>query len=79
MKKIDKMNRKGFTLLEVMVVVAIIVILAGISFINVSDALTRSNASKSAEESRFVTQVQSQGDYIRYSMLSGTPHFSSST
>ena len=76
MKRINKTGKKGFTLLEMMVVVAIIVVLAGISFISVSDAITRSKAHQSNEESRFVTQVQSQADYVRFSMLSGTPRFS---
>lgn len=76
MKKLTKVQKRGFTLIEIMVVVAILVILAGISFINVSDAITRSKAGQSTEESRFVTQVESQTEYIRYSMLSGTPRFS---
>lgn len=76
MKKLRKNNKSGFTLIEMMVVVAIIVILAGLTFINASDSIRKSRNAQSAEESRFVTQVQSQADHIRYSMLSQAPRYS---
>ena len=76
MKRMNKTNRKGFTLLEIMVVVCILCVLAGLSFISVSDAINRSTAMRSAEDSRFVTQVQSQADYIRFSLLSGSARYS---
>ena len=76
MEKINKRDKKGFTLIEMMIVVAILVILASITFINAADAIQRSKNNATAEESRFVTQVQSQADYIRHSMLSGSPRFS---
>jgi|GEM_PF-1714144 len=69
MKLIHKTNRKGFTLLEIMLVVAILVVLASISFINIGDSLEKSNARKSAESSKFVIGVQSETDYIRESIL----------
>ena len=74
-----KSNKSGFTLIEMMVVVAIVVILAGLTFINASEAIHRSKNGQSTEESRFVTQVQSQNDYLRFSLISGTPRFSSAT
>ena len=76
MEKINKRDKKGFTLIEMMIVVAILVILASITFLNAADAIQRSKNNAQAEESRFVTQVQSQADYIRHSMLSGSPRFS---
>lgn len=76
MEKINKRDKKGFTLIEMMIVVAILVILASITFLNATDAIRRSKNNADAEESRFVTQVQSQADYIRHSMLSGSPRFS---
>lgn len=77
MKKINKRDKKGFTLIEMMIVVAILVILASITFFNATDAIRRSKNNADTEESRFVTQVQSQTNYIRYSMLSGSPQYSS--
>ena len=76
MEKINKRDKKGFTLIEMMIVVAILVILASITFLNAAYAIQRSKNNATAEESRFVTQVQSQADYIRHSMLSGSPRFS---
>ena len=76
MEKINKRDKKGFTLIEMMIVVAILVILASITFLNAAEAIQRSKNNATAEESRFVTQVQSQADYIRHSMLSGSPRFS---
>ncbi len=76
MEKINKRDKKGFTLIEMMIVVAILVILASITFLNATDAIRRSRNNAAAEESRFVTQVQSQADYIRHSMLSGSPRYS---
>ena len=76
MEKTNKRDKKGFTLIEMMIVVAILVILASITFLNAADAIQRSKNNATAEESRFVTQVQSQADYIRHSMLSGSPRFS---
>ena len=79
MKKLKKVQKKGFTLIEVMVVVAIIVILAGITFINVSDSIHNAHDRQDREESKFSTQIQAQAEYIRYSMLSGTPRLSTSS
>ena len=79
MKKISKVNKGGFTLIEIMLVVAIIVILASLSFISVSDSLNRHRNTQAAAESKFRTQVQSQTDYIRHGILSGTPSYGAST
>ena len=75
MEKINKRDKKGFTLLEMMIVVAILIILVSITVFNVADAVQRSKNKATAEESRFVTQVQSQANYIRHSMLSSTPRY----
>ena len=79
MKKITKVNKGGFTLLELMLVIAILVILAGLSYITVSEALDRHRNTQAREESKFMTQVQSQADHVRHSMLSGTPRYSAGT
>lgn len=76
MKRIIKTTKKGFTLLEMIIVVAILVILAGISFVNVTDSIHKAKNRQSSEESKFVTQVQSQADYCRRSILSKTPRLS---
>ena len=76
MEKINKVSKRGFTLIEMMIVVAILVILASITFLNASEAIKNSKNNAAAEESRFVTQVQSQANYIRRSILSGSPHYS---
>ena len=78
MKKIMKVNKGGFTLLELMLVIAILCILAGLSFITVTDSLNRHRNTQAREESKFMTQIQSQSDYVRHSMLSGTPHAAAS-
>lgn len=76
MKKLSKVEKKGFTLVEVMLVVAILVILTSLSFINVGDAINRARDRQDRESDKFVTQVQSQADYIRGSMLASTPRYS---
>ena len=60
----------------VMKKIAIIVILAGLSYISVSDSLNRHRNTQAKAESRFMTQVQSEAVYVRHSMLSRTPHYS---
>ncbi len=46
MKKIQK-NKKGFTLVEMVLVIAIIVILASVLFFSVSDYLDKAKSAKS--------------------------------
>ena len=79
MKKISKTNKGGFTLIEIMLVVAILVILASLSWIAWSDSLERHKNTQARESAKFMTQVQSQSDYVRHSMLSGTPSYSGTT
>lgn len=43
MHRINKSTRRGFTLIEVIMVVAIIIVLASVLFIAVSDILRRAN------------------------------------
>ena len=76
MERINKIDKKGFTLVEMMIVVAILVILAGITTFSVVNAVKRGKNTQANEESKFVTQIQSQTNYIRRSMLSGSPHYS---
>ena len=68
MEKIYK-TKRGFTLVEIMIVVAILVILASVGFINWVDGLQKSQNVQDRDTSKFVTQVQSQNNYIRQSML----------
>ena len=49
MKKIQK-NKKGFTLVEMVLVIAIIVILASVLFFSVSSYLNRAKSAKSKIE-----------------------------
>jgi type IV pilus assembly protein PilA len=58
MKKIQK-NRKGFTLVEMVLVIAIIVILAAVVFFSVADYLNkaRSATSKIATHNQQIEQV----------------------
>jgi prepilin-type N-terminal cleavage/methylation domain len=76
MKKLTKIQKRGFTLLEMVLVVAILVILASLSFINFTDSLQKSRDRQAAEESKFVTHVQSQADHVRRSILSREPRLS---
>ena len=76
MNKFTKRQKHGFTLLEMVLVVAILVILASISFINVTDSLQRSRERQSLEESKFMTHIQSQAEHVRRSILSRTPRLS---
>jgi len=45
MKKIQK-NKKGFTLIEMVLVIAIIVILASVLFLSVSNYINKANTAK---------------------------------
>jgi len=72
MKRINKTTKKGYTLLEVMLVVAILTILASIAFINVGDTIENAKNRQSNEQSKFATQVQEQNNYIRGSILYGS-------
>ena len=60
MKKIQK-NRKGFTLVEMVLVIAIIVILAAVVFFSVADYLKKARAatSKIAEHNSAIEEVTS--------------------
>ena len=73
MKKIRKANKAGFTLLEIMLVVAILVVLTGITYIGVDEAINRSKNQQETASDKFVNQLREQTDYIRTSMLRGTP------
>lgn len=76
MKKFYKTNKLGFTLVELMCVIAILIILTGIGFINWRDGIARGEDVQSRDSAKFVTQVQSANDNIRHNMLSGTPRYS---
>ncbi len=69
MKRVNKTTKKGFTLLEVMLVVAILTILASIAFINVGDTIEHAKMNQSSQQSKFQTQVEEQNNYVRNSIL----------
>lgn len=69
MKRVNKTTKKGFTLLEVMLVVAILTILASIAFINVGDSIENARMNQSSQQSKFQTQVEEQNNYVRNSIL----------
>ncbi len=75
MEKIYK-TKRGFTLVEIMLVVAILVILASVGFISWVEGLERSENLQNRDTSKFVTHVQSQNNHIRRDMLSSTPRYS---
>lgn len=75
MKRINKTNKMGFSLIEIMLVVAILVILASIAFINIGDTLHNAKMNQSNQQSKFQTQVEEQNNYVRNSILySSTRH-----
>lgn len=65
MKKIQK-NRKGFTLVEMVLVIAIIVILAAVVFFSVADYLNKAKSATSEieEHNSAVEAVTSEIDNI---------------
>ena len=75
MKRLAKSSKKGFTLIEMMLVVAILVILTSIAALNVTDALNAGKANQSVQEEKFNSHLQSQNNYVRTSLLSQTPYF----
>ena len=79
MKKINKVRKAGFTLIEMVLVIAIIVIMASIGWISWQTTWTRSQSASARDSEKFMHQMQSQADYVRLSMLSGTPAFATST
>lgn len=66
MKKIQK-NKKGFTLVEMVLVIAIIVILAAVVFFSVAEYLNKAKkaTSKIQEHNSAIEQVTSEIDAIQ--------------
>ena len=50
MHRINKTNKRGFTLIEVMMVIALIIVLASVLFIAVGDIMNRANAANDSVE-----------------------------
>ncbi|MCQ2515342.1 MAG: type II secretion system GspH family protein [Saccharofermentans sp.] len=74
MRRFNKTDKKGFTLIEIMLVVAIIVILASVGFMSIGDTIANAKRNESLQESKFQVRAQSHNDSVRRNMLSGTPH-----
>ena len=50
MHRIDKNSKRGFTLIEVIMVVALIIVLASVLFIAVGDIMNRANSANDTVE-----------------------------
>ena len=73
MHKLTKNNKRGFTLLEIVIVVAIISIIAAVLAINASDIYNRSH-NKTVQVTGEVVSVKG-GIADSESVLSGSYHF----
>lgn len=73
MKKVMKVtSKKGFTLVEMMLVVAIIVILAGVATISIGTVLQKSKKTQNAYKSEHIPAVDSKAGSVR-AIMNSTP------
>lgn len=71
MKKIVKVtSKKGFTLVEMMLVVAIIVLLAGVAFVSIGSVLSNSKSKQDKYQNTYIPAVDSRADAVRGMMSS---------
>lgn len=75
MRKLNKLNKTGFTLTEMLVVIAILVILASVLAINVGKYLAQSTATSDKVDGQ-VTQMKNSnaskiGDLQNYGFVDG--------
>ncbi|MCQ2528629.1 MAG: prepilin-type N-terminal cleavage/methylation domain-containing protein [Saccharofermentans sp.] len=68
MKKITKISKKGFTLVEMMLVVAIIVVLAGVAFVSIGTVLRDSKNKQNQYKSSHIPAVDSKAGSVRQIM-----------
>ncbi len=73
LQKLHKKNRKGFTLVEIMIVVAIIALLAAIALPNLTRARKRSQATRVLEDLRLVEAAKDQWALEKVKTGSDTP------
>ena len=73
MKKITKItSKKGFTLVEMMLVVAIIVILAAVGFISIGTVLQTTKKKQNDYKSSHIPAVDSKAGSVR-AIMNSTP------
>lgn len=66
MKKLNKIRcRKGFTLVEMMLVVAIIVILAAVAVFGIGSALANSKSKNDRLANDYQPKIESQAEAVR--------------
>ena len=73
MHKVAKNNKRGFTLMEIVIVIAIIVMLASVLFINAIDIYNRSH--NRAEQVTDTVQTVKNGISASESVLSDRYHY----
>lgn len=73
LQKLHKNSRKGFTLVEIMIVVAIIALLAAIALPNLNRARKRSQATRVLEDVRIVETAKQQWALEKVKTGSDTP------
>lgn len=73
MKKYSKIaSKRGFTLVEMMLVVAIIVILAGVAFVSIGSAITKSKSQQDKYSNSYEPAVNDANSSVR-GILASTP------
>ena len=66
MKKVTKIvNKKGFTLVEMMLVVAIVVIMAGVAFLSIGSVLSNSKTRQDNYKNSYIPKVDAKADSVR--------------
>lgn len=71
MKKLNKVtSKKGFTLVEMMLVVAIIVVLAGVAFLSIGSVLQNSRNRQDTYKDSYIPKVDERASSVHNIMTS---------
>lgn len=62
---VKKSSKKGFTLIEMMLVVAIIVVLAAVGIIGIGSALSSAESNQNKMESEYQPKIDAQASNVR--------------